>query len=862
MHSPRPFGRRAIGGELTDDDAAAVELLARKLTNFKAASGLESLRMVRALPDGGYAVAQDMGGVFSITSYKAAEEKPQAFDGLAKDSVPTLFSGVITRDRVAGDEGVKIKLTEAARRRLANYSKEPKAYPQKEVELQRFRVGYSAIVEEFIPKYATAYLHTQYTNQRPTWYSGAMAEVMQIVGGYGRQDLGRLPRTFPEQATLALPEKVKAAIRQELGNVRLPGYSGFPPADGKFQYDYKFHNTHAVGFDAERKPWLICVRTDGVWAVPLPMVPATTTKAFREYVQEVGDEELLAILDRFGGMPSGEPFPSRYLLAWKRAGVAIKVSDMSDFYSHLAYTTACGWSFNLDGSEGFNTCYNHDLQEGLSYGLAYKMKLRLQPAKGDGKLPPFDFADMTPDTARRLDSYLAAIYERLDNSRGDHLAIKYKLRRAEPAEILSRAADAKSVAAEIEYWDALEMPPIAGHTGSVSRVGRGWLYHHGNFRTMAQMKFPEPHLGGCVSFDFAPFKAFVNAHKSPPRCDTIMFGYYIGDELKVVRYFYDRRPFKIKEESDFEDCMIVGSWTKTRTFGDAHLEGNFYTSDFDARQQLAEVVETTRVVGRDLGYDSKPWFSSDYVFSMTGSLWRNRYFSTETETETTEGRSHTVAACVPFHNRNALIYATKSGQSGSSYNKGSEINSIRDPNMYRFWSYHDLFYWWGGSEGMPGTRPDNGSPVWVGRYLFADGPCSDFSNGGDWISGLPQDYTWLIHPDAGYHFSGGGGPPKFNPVQTSRTGKSSEWGNLSVSVLESGALVHSKVPWIEYFRGVPNDLNRVLYVSCAKVVFGSVTYASASERADGSMQGPFRYWGGTALADHMSTHHFIGVINE
>ena len=54
----------------------------------------------------------------------------------------------------------------------------------------------------------------------------------------------------------------------------------------------------------------------------------------------------------------------------------------------MSPTSACGWSFNLSGTEGFNTCYDYYDDEGLGYGLAYKMKLTLSPAHEDGKLPP------------------------------------------------------------------------------------------------------------------------------------------------------------------------------------------------------------------------------------------------------------------------------------------------------------------------------------------------------------------------------------------------------------------------------------------------------------------------------------------
>ena len=62
----------------------------------------------------------------------------------------------------------------------------------------------------------------------------------------------------------------------------------------------------------------------------------------------VGDQEILAILDRFGAMPSGESFPtiSGAFEAWRRAGVIIKLCAADEFYTHTAYSTACGWSFN------------------------------------------------------------------------------------------------------------------------------------------------------------------------------------------------------------------------------------------------------------------------------------------------------------------------------------------------------------------------------------------------------------------------------------------------------------------------------------------------------------------------------------
>lgn len=84
---------------------------------------------------------------------------------------------------------------------------------------------------------------------------------------------------------------------------------GVPPEDGCFQFNYSFHNTDLVAFDRNLEPWLIKVNSSGVWAMPLPVIPASTSELFQAYVAENGDEELLKILDKFKRIPSGEGFP-------------------------------------------------------------------------------------------------------------------------------------------------------------------------------------------------------------------------------------------------------------------------------------------------------------------------------------------------------------------------------------------------------------------------------------------------------------------------------------------------------------------------------------------------------------------------
>ena len=863
MHQPRPHG--TFGADAaTEEDAAAAELLARRLTNFKTVSGLDSLKMTRTLPSGAMAIAVDMGGVLRVIIQRQPEPElsPMESDGLAKSCIPMLFCGAINSGIVRPGDGVLIKLTDMTRKRLTSYKPDATRAPT-EVRLQRFVIEHNDRVLELRPKRPTQYTWTQYHNQRPTWYSGAMAEVMQVVGGYGRQALKELPDNKIERARLLIPAKVMQKIEQEMGNTRLPGYLGLPHKSGEFQYDYKYNETNGVGFDNKGKPWLLRVSTRGVYAMPLPIIPATTTRAFRDYMDEVGDDEINWILNRFGGMPSGESFPvqPKDFESWRRAGVIIKVCDAGKFYDHFAYTSAIGWSFNTRGTEGFNTCYDYD-DAGIGFGMSYKLKLHLGAVANDGKLPDgFDLDN--PEDMQRLNRYLSMLYQLLPGTTARELSIKYKLRRVPVADVLARANN--SGPGEADYWDNLEVLPIASHSGSISEVARGKLWHGAPPKSQPQIKFPEPFMDGCVSHDFGRLEGFPMP--TDARCDTVMFGYYVGDALKVAKYFYDPRGFTRKVEDNYEDCMIVGSWERTVTEGSTTLLGHFYTSDFDEREAAAPITTVTTIVGKDLGYDTKPHFSFDHFFSMAGSIWRNRYFQHTVKETRTEGFSKSVALCVPYLTRNAMLHAHKESTSGATVNESLGVHHITDPNTYRMFTYDFVWAWRGGSyEGNMATAgnvdpfPRDGNPVYVRGYNYNPGLCSDFADQGDWIGGLPQDYTWLVHPvRSEWNHSGGGGAPTVKQYSNSTTEPAKKSGKLQISVLDQPGDVN-KDPSPAYFEVSPNDSGDVFYVDAIYNAAGEAEYVNTSE-PDPDAPKQRKRFGYTALADHKAAHHFIGVIN-
>lgn len=863
MHQPRPYGLHVIGLPLTDKDESFISSVAMRISNLKELSGIDSMKMVYDLPDGGYVIVQDMGGNFRVIAHKPRPNKVITFDGLARDYIPMLYSGVVTKPIVYEYEPVGLRLTESARHRLRGYDNS-KIKPAKDIELQRFRIDYDDKFQEFKPRLESGPLKTQYNELRPTWYSGAMAEVMQIVGGYGRQDIDRLPDEPLERATIKIPPEIAIAIKKEIGNIRLPAFTGYPAISGKFQYDYKFNNTNAVSFDTNNKPWLIKIGPSGVWAMPLPIMPATGTLAFREYMESVGDEEVIAILDRFGAMPSGETFPSGDAFeAWRRAGVIIKVCDTSDFYTHISYSSALGWSINSSGSEGYNTCYDY-YDNGLGYGLTYKLRLKLTPADNHNREAENDIGGMLPERADRVRQYLNNLLPLVVSGTDEDRAVLYKIRRAGLYAIHERAL-IHSGESEVDYWYNLELEPIAKHSGNVSQVYSGYLYHPKPllYQHQPQIKFPEPLMKGCISHDFLIHPGATYKGKYP-NADTIMLAYYIGDALKVVKYFVDWNTFQMSGQGNFEAEMNVGTWWREESAGEAGVQGFFYSSDIDDREPISPKLTRTDIIGIDRGYDTKPYFSFKAFFGMVGDLWRNRYFTHKTTTVISEGRKLDIAVCVPYFCRNAVIQATSDTVSSTTESESLHLYYVRDPTSYLYWTYHPVFAYRSmdiaNPKGVP--APTNGSPVWVEQSVYLPFAGSDFADNGEWIPSLPQDYTWLIHPNSNkWLHQGGGNPPTVGEYSKTNYPTAIQKGRLQLSINAIPNIINLITPDRKYYEGSPDLSGNVFYRNATAIVFGEAEYHNVSEQ--GIKPSSYRAsWGYSKLADHKSAHIFIGVINE
>lgn len=855
MHAHKPYGIGINGDEPTDKDRAFIAKFVAVVTNYKESSGVDSVKYTRALPDGGFVIIYDVFNALKAVVIKDSVQKPKVFNGLASTFIPMLFSGVFTKaEYLASNEGVSMTLTDMCAKRLVQYETNKKA-PLKQ-KLFKFRCEYSPLFRELKPELANRYdssnvMFTQYGNHRPTWYSGAMAEVIQITSGFGIQDVESLPENEISLVNMRIPPKYQERIKQELNGMRLPAYTGMPEIDGLIQCSYKFHKTNLVAFDDAHNPWLLEVGVAGAWAMPLPVIPATTTEAFREYMEEVGDHEVLSVLDKFKGIPTGEAFPlGSDFQHWYRAGVIIKLCDTSAFYEKSGYTSACGWTCDTKGYEIANTCYDYvgDHCKGYTYIITPK----LVSAKDNGRLPKPERLDISGDGAAKIGRYISKLFDLLDDTTGAVQAIKYKIGRTPMKDLLLRTVNTVNDS-EVRYWINLVMPPIANHSAVMSKESEGYL------SSGAAFKLPEPVFKGCISMNFIPLDLKTPAPYK--QLDTTVLVYFIGDEKKVVKNFIDNGKIDHHVEGNFEGSMLIGQWEQTEYLTPTGLYGDFYSTDFDFRKMLSESTRYTKIVGKDAGYGKPTMFFN--IFWMDGTLKRSRYIARYTTTINKYGNYFRVAAVMPYYFRNALLFLTEDSHKQNKKAIQTDRIAVFDPNWYAVWTYNVDTHWYGAgmtaANGLNPTKgtpfPKNTNPVYAETHFVEDAnkgtPSYEFADSGDWIGGLPATVTHLYN-------SRGEAPVIEVLGGTTVDDKPKPECTMHVSINGAARFLTDSEHYPIYYGWSPDpDTEEVVYEDGSKILFGSTQYANISYNLEGR-----KSFGYSKLADGKSAHNFFGVINE
>lgn len=574
-------------------------------------------------------------------------------------------------------------------------------------------------------------VYSQYTRLKPTMYSGTMRSLVQALMGFARSTL-RKGRSF---SIYDEPPKHKDQPRLQ----PLTAYDKQLLKTGlQIRYDWHFTRTHGITYGADGQPWLVEIGiTQGVVAMPLQVHPETTTAAFRRRLETAGDDDGLALLDQFGGFPTGEAFPAaEQLPAWIRAGRILRLvahDDLQPFYAHTAYSQAMGWAFNRRGDEAHNTAWRYgddDVQRGVHFMVPISIGAvrQLKPAGATDALA------RAFRTSSSTDIRDAAIWKlaRLDADQLEHATGE-----------LARYGTVDALA----YVDGLVLDPLAPASGHLSSVSEGTLWYppRAKLETGTVARWPDASLGLLVAHSMKPASETA---AEPKRCDTTVHVFFAGDELKWVKFFRDSGSIPGGSTDNFEACMYIGQWSQHADGGSVAVPPMFYTNDLDDRAELAGSTLDASIRGIDLGY-CRISPNDDIVNPSRGSASRVKRFRLTTDIRTVTSPSIGTGIAVPFYDREAVYYAVQRSSQATTHTVSTAYQELTDP---WYCTYKRNFPGYYGTYVGSGEPNDPWRPLHLqdvngygpNEYRTADpssplydssGPCRDIADSGPWAFG-------------------------------------------------------------------------------------------------------------------------------
>ncbi len=559
---------------------------------------------------------------------------------------------------------------------------------------------------------------------RPTYYSGTMRKVVQIVLGYGR--LPERSRFYRRRDRLSAAERageVEAIPTRYLGEVAQTGV--------QVRYDYRAYRTHGATQANDGTWWLVEISlTRGIVAMPLPRHPYTRSAEFVALLDEQRDDEALELWRTFGGFPTGESFPTNTVQfeAWKRAGRILSLATrdvLNPFYHKTPYSSALGWAFNARGDEAHNTCWDFDTDSWQTgYHYAIRIKIGALPAKTDPAPWREAFHSAIDSVARMSDQKIRP--PQFEN-RAD--ACRWKIDYLTPGQadqVQAAGANGGALALFLAL-DNLQLDLVEA-SASFSKAGSGRLYNPGKHPSY-QIKFWEPQWG-LISHDWGSEHGGTGG--APPVSDTTMLVFFAGNELKWVRYFYDARLTNpgTHATDDDEDCMYVGNWTRV-TKTDPTVGRFFYTSDIDDRAEHANLYQETRIASRDLGWCTVGMADDPSDFRR-GVAYRTRRFHRTTDRIGWTSQAFVSAIVAPEHDREAYYYALAETRLWEYVSHSETLPTLGDPNGGTYWRRLAAVGGWAGVDIIP--ECGNSTSRRIVEVTYSPYPCSDFADQGPWLS--------------------------------------------------------------------------------------------------------------------------------
>lgn len=636
-----------LEGDVSAEQIRAGKVFLERIQAVRQSTGVSTFAGQQNLGNGAYVYALTSGPihVIQIVAPRVLTEELPAIDGTQYPFLGgVVFNGTLRNAQLPNSGTVTRVLSTFAPTEITQ-----RTYKLPEGKQNTALLTVTPFTDDMKNKRETGFEFSQYTMLKPTMYTGAMKFVVQCLMSFGKQ---KIKMTTADAAA---------------SHIAFVAANGF-----RVLYDYRFASTHGIVFGTDGVPWLVEISiTNGVIMMPLPRFAWSKKADYYAKVEakvENGDVDsaILAFLDLFGGLPTGEGFPANLELAIKEGRVLqpIKPDDptLKEFYECVGYSSAMGWAFSASGAKAHNTGYYFNTELEVFFGRHYELTFTV----------------------------------------GDLVTDNYRLKL-----------------------------PIASATVTLTKLAEGPLIQRQSAPLF--IKFYEPlllpSLGGLLSVDVYPPVGKGRQYDS--NCDTPMHVFFVGEELKVVRYF---RSIETEEKgdvsSDYPDCPYGGRWRILELHtGTSQVPTQFISNDWDKRDTISEMVEISELESNDLGYGMPYWVDrlQDPDFS---DVKREKIFLNTTTTTIESGEAHRSVVMVPAGMREAYYIGHEIVIPSVKTSITKAQTAVTDPNVGI--AFRKLFDRDFGPAAGCTKKSKNRIIVELPEPVSFD-PCSEVADSGQWL---------------------------------------------------------------------------------------------------------------------------------
>lgn len=201
------------------------------------------------------------------------------------------------------------------------------------------------------------------------------AKAYSVPTGYhDNRKLGEVVSTIQQYKSSLFSGSMKRIVQAIHGLGKIKDASGYyltaPTGASRsvdMQYRASYAQTHGIYKAGPKNHWLIEISaTRGVLAMPLPLIPSTKSAHYASHLTHKGDIGGLAVVNEFGGLPSGETFPTGTNLTNAITdGKVLRLltaSDLNPYYAAVTGEThsfTTNWAFADSGFAADNVRFNY-----------------------------------------------------------------------------------------------------------------------------------------------------------------------------------------------------------------------------------------------------------------------------------------------------------------------------------------------------------------------------------------------------------------------------------------------------------------------------------------------------------------------